>query len=573
MTSFKTKKIIRTENKLFKESLITESFSKNNENLLNWETTTSRKKKRHPLQKLIGAMLIIASLVFFGILWLQAAGNIGLSNKLEEIKVFNPIISLIDNTTNQEVVQNTKGIKNILIAGIGWKGHPGGELTDSLMLASLDYDKKTATLLSIPRDLYVAYSSNTAGKINALYPMGQTDWQWVNYLAKKVSEITGQPIHHYAIIDFSGFKSIVNALGGVEINVPADIYDREYPNNNWWYEVFSLKKWLQTLDGETALKFARSRHSTSDFDRSMRQQLLLQAIKDKALSLGILTNPQKITSLVESVRNNLSTDLTIGDLVDIGLNFKDMNNSDIITYSYSDSCSSTNCLPGSYLYVPVRENFGGAWVLLPDGATKSRLSRYESMRTFANLIFQFPHLKDEETAIHIITNNKNLSKARLIRQNLQQLGFPVNYSEIIIQTGATLGNSRIHSYYDKSTGSGFSDESTLIKALKQVEESIPYSSSPENIYSINPTPSIEIILGDDAKNFFKFNISTISSTSSTNNINTTSTRNSSTTTVNQKNTTTSTNTTNTNTNTIPELPSEQQESIILPSEQVNSSTP
>lgn len=118
-------------------------------------------------------MIILASLVFFGILGLKAAGNIGLSSKLEEIKVFNPIVSLLDEDTNEELVTHEKGTKNILIAGIGGLGHPGEELTDSIMLAQLDYDEKTVTLLSIPRDLFVAYSSNTGGKINALYPMGQ----------------------------------------------------------------------------------------------------------------------------------------------------------------------------------------------------------------------------------------------------------------------------------------------------------------------------------------------------------------------------------------------------------------
>lgn len=101
------------------------------------------------------------------------------------------------------------------------------------MLANLNYDTKTVTLLSIPRDTYVAYSSNTAGKINALYQIGKNQNQGVNLLAKKVSEITGQSIHHFLIIDFNGFKSVVDALGGVEVDVPQRIYDREYPNNNW----------------------------------------------------------------------------------------------------------------------------------------------------------------------------------------------------------------------------------------------------------------------------------------------------------------------------------------------------
>lgn len=130
---------------------------------------------------------------------MEIGGNIGEANIFKQF---------IKNTAPEK-----QGSKNILIAGIGGKGHPGGELTDSLMLAHLNFDKKTATMLSIPRDLYVATGKNTAGKINTLYQNGQLQGEGVNLLAKKITEITGQPIDHYMIIDFSGFKSIVDALG------------------------------------------------------------------------------------------------------------------------------------------------------------------------------------------------------------------------------------------------------------------------------------------------------------------------------------------------------------------------
>ncbi len=98
----------------------------------------------------------------------------------------------------------------------------------------------------------------------------------IKLLAEKVSEITGQGIDGYIVIDFSGFKNIVDALGGIHIDVPKDLVDREYPDNNWGYEVFTVRAGPQDFDGATALKYARSRHSTSDFDRSERQQLLLK---------------------------------------------------------------------------------------------------------------------------------------------------------------------------------------------------------------------------------------------------------------------------------------------------------
>lgn len=111
------------------------------------------------------------------------------------------------------------------------------------MLASLDEDKQTVTLLSIPRDLYVNYGTGSyAGKINALYQIGLSRKEGISLLAAKVSEITGQSIHHYMVLDFSAFRYIVNALGGISVEAPKDLYDAEYPDYNYGYRIFSVKK-------------------------------------------------------------------------------------------------------------------------------------------------------------------------------------------------------------------------------------------------------------------------------------------------------------------------------------------
>lgn len=111
------------------------------------------------------------------------------------------------------------------------------------MLASLNNDDKRVTLLSIPRDLYVAYPlEKGAGKINSLYELGINNKVGIKYLADKVSEITGQQIDHYVVIDFSGFKNIIDTLGGVQVDVPEDLIDTEYPDDNWGYETLIVRK-------------------------------------------------------------------------------------------------------------------------------------------------------------------------------------------------------------------------------------------------------------------------------------------------------------------------------------------
>ncbi len=487
MSSFKTKKISNPE--ISKQRDI-----KTNVHIVD-ETADSQKVRAKKLKtRIIGWLLIIASILFIGILWLKAIGNIQFSTS-DDFRVFQPTKVALEKKTATE---------NFLIAGIGWLGHPGGELTDSLMLAKADSKKQTVTILSIPRDLYVAYGKNSAGKINALYPMGKSSWSGINLLAEKVTEITGEPIDHFVVIDFSGFKWIVDALGWVTVDVPADIYDREYPNENWWYEIFSLKKWVQELDGKTALKFARSRHSTSDFDRSERQQLLIKAIKDKALSLDIITNPNKISNILDSVRNNISTDLTVGDIVNLWLLFKNIQNGDIHMYSLNNACSGGNCQAGSFLYQPSMDYFGGAWALIPEWAVLSKLSKYEDIKQYAKLIFGYPELQNQPKNISIITTRNNLNKAQLIRKKLSQFWFPIDYSSVIMQTGSVVGNTRVVSYWNETAAIGFSEKSPLIGALQMVESTVPYVFQGNNEYVVDQGPRIEIILWEDIKEFFTF---------------------------------------------------------------------
>ena len=135
---------------------------------------------------------------------------------------------------------------NILITGMGGGAHDGANLTDTIMLASLDTRHDTVSLFSIPRDLYVQYPMGGAGKINGIFPIAQqknSREDAMRLLAKKVTEVTGQPIDHFFNIDFDGFTHAIDILGGVEVDVPTDLVDNEYPDEeNDRYVTFSIKK-------------------------------------------------------------------------------------------------------------------------------------------------------------------------------------------------------------------------------------------------------------------------------------------------------------------------------------------
>ncbi len=142
-------------------------------------------------------------------------------------------------------------------------------------------------MFSIPRDLRVKYPTGGYGRINANFylHLRKNDDNFtlaLSGMTDDISKMLGMSIPYYATIDFSAFKALVDAVGGIDITIPESIHDTTYPNeSNRGYITFHIDAGAQHLDGDTALKYARSRHTTSDFSRSLRQQLILKGIKDK----------------------------------------------------------------------------------------------------------------------------------------------------------------------------------------------------------------------------------------------------------------------------------------------------
>ncbi|MEX0881634.1 MAG: LCP family protein [Candidatus Saccharimonadales bacterium] len=205
------------------------------------------------------------------------------------------------------------GRVNILLLGIGSEGL----LTDTIMIASLDPITDKMELLSIPRDLWVNIPNNGQEKINAAYEYGwkastakdqfEKKRAGVALMDKVLENVTGVTIHYHAVFDFAAFKQIVDALGGITVNVPETLYDPTIAWENHYNPVIATKG-VQQFDGARALLYAKSRQTSSDFARAERQRLLLVAIKDKALSLGTFSNPLKIVQLMNSLGRNIYSD-------------------------------------------------------------------------------------------------------------------------------------------------------------------------------------------------------------------------------------------------------------------------
>lgn len=230
---------------------------------------------------------------------------------------------------------------NILLIGRGGGNHDAPDLTDTLILASINSKQESISLLSIPRDLYVNYpTGKDTGKINQIYQtyayLGES--QAIGKLQEKITEITGQQIDYYVNVDFDGFEKIIDILGGVEVTLEENFVDNSYPTANRGYTTFMLKKGTWTLDGETALKYARSRYSTSDFDRSLRQQAILSSLKDKVMSLGYFKDNKKIRELYGAIQENIETDIDIATLIKLAVSFKTQGEQQLISFNMNDSC-------------------------------------------------------------------------------------------------------------------------------------------------------------------------------------------------------------------------------------------
>lgn len=171
-----------------------------------------------------------------------------------------------------------QGKERITILLLGIDQRPGEDpdvaRTDTIMLLTLDPQTKSAGMMSIPRDLYVPLPDRGMDRINTAHVYGGPEF------AKRAIEYNfGIPIQHYARVDFTALTSLVDLVGGVDVYNDEDINDTSYPDNNYGYEPFVLAKGWHNLDGKTALKYARTRHGSSDFSRIKRQQQVIMALR------------------------------------------------------------------------------------------------------------------------------------------------------------------------------------------------------------------------------------------------------------------------------------------------------
>lgn len=324
----------------------------------------------------ISAFATAFLLVFFVFFYLK--GSISDQSTLSWINRI-PIIGQIKQfaeSSSSPLRGEERGRINVLLLGIGGKGHDGSELTDTMIAASLDLGTKKAALLSIPRDLVVPIDNTTAWrKINSANALAERNEAGSGGLAasQTVSSVLEAPIDYYVKIDFEGFVKIVDELGGVNICVDRAFDDYTYPAEGQEenpvydkrFEHLRFETGCQTMNGTLALKYARSRHAYgpegTDFARAARQQKAIEAIKDKALSRETLFSPKKILNIISELSDHFHTNLSLVDMTKLWSLAKDIKQEDIATRVLDNSpagllMDSTGA-DGAYMLVPRAGNF------------------------------------------------------------------------------------------------------------------------------------------------------------------------------------------------------------------------
>jgi len=229
-----------------------------------------------------------------------------------------------------------ENIENILILGL----HKG--LTDSILLISINPSNETITQISIPRDLYV-----DGRKINAYY-----NSFGLNKTIEEVYRITGVYPDKYVILDFGAFINMIDILGGIDVYVKEDIYDPYFPTADNGKTVYEIKKGSHHLDGKEALMYARSRKTTSDFDRSERQQQIVQAIRVQLKRLNLLDDLEKTIELFNEITSTLDTNIDAFEALYYFNHFQSFAFENDNVLSTANLLYSSETIDGQYILLP-----------------------------------------------------------------------------------------------------------------------------------------------------------------------------------------------------------------------------
>ncbi|MDP3975892.1 MAG: LCP family protein [bacterium] len=374
-------------------------------------TIPTNKTEYH--QKKVPFFLLLLTVVVSGYIVFRAISAV--EQYLDHFEL-SDLVSIFSEDLDVDQHQRT----NILILGVGGGIHDGADLTDTIMIGSLHKSSGHAGLLSLPRDIWLDIPGYKAGRINRIYeglkPVYGSE-QALSILKGGIENMSNLNIPYYIKVDFDAFKGLVDLLEGVEVEVLKNIYDTQYPKEDGsGYETFAIEAGLQTMDGTTALKFVRSRHSTSDFDRAQRQQLVISAMKRRAAELKLFRSPLKLKQIYEELAEHIETNLKVTEMISLARFARDFDTENISSAVLKDQDVIDM---GSFFYTPERQYYGGAFVLIPDGDS------YRDVQKFTRFLFDSPEFFQEKASVQILNATTKTGLAAEIGNRLIKFGFNV----------------------------------------------------------------------------------------------------------------------------------------------------
>jgi polyisoprenyl-teichoic acid--peptidoglycan teichoic acid transferase len=384
------------------------------------------KGRRHIIKKALkaSAVLFVVLTLIGGFLF--AKGYINLR------KVFkgggDGAAALQKNVDPSKLKGEGDGRVNILILGKGGLGHQGADLTDTILIVSIDPVQKQAAILSIPRDLYVQTASGGHTKINSVYALAkdkvlagkktsnqaqQAEDAGFQAIESTLESKIGIPIHYHVMVDFAGFKQAIDTVGGIDINVSKELAVSEHMFIDGKSYYLNVQAGQQHFDGFRALAFARTRQTSTrgDFDRSERQRAVLVALKSKVFSAGTYGNPTKISQLSSAFGNHVQTNLSINDigrLYDIG---KEIDGSKVISVGLADP-------PNNYV---TTANIDGLSVVIP----KAGIDNYKDIQNFVRNKLKDSYLAQENANIIILNGTTTTGLASRTSEELKSFGYNI----------------------------------------------------------------------------------------------------------------------------------------------------
>ncbi len=464
-------------------------------------------KPKKSLSKIIGLIFFFLITLAFSYFGYFTWKTIATANKMNSAKDAKPasleqhvraIIAPIVPAVASPLKGEADGRINILLLGAAGEKNAGRNLTDTVMVMSIDTKNKKVALLSLPRDLYVKLpNTQTFTKINSVYKISLNQNLGLQPIKEVVEEITGVPINYYLVVNFDGFTRIIDDIGGINITSERDIYDPRYPGPNYNYETFSLSKGFHSLDGATALKYVRQRHGDpeGDFGRAKRQQQVIQAVKNKLFSMETFFNAGKLNDVLTTLGDNITTDIAteeIGSFINLSKNVDTQNVNNIVIDAWK---------PDSLLKVShVAVGDVMAFILVP------RVGNYSEIQDAAQNIFNQAEIKkrqvaiaEEAATIEIINQSGDSQLATKVRAMLtENLGL----KKVTFSATSAPDLAEQTSLQDNTNG-------LKLFTLDELLKKLPAKLASEKVTSENSKAELIIILGKDLIENYKFETDSI----------------------------------------------------------------